>query len=121
MYNVKTWLTIRPPITVTPSGEANGRLGVVAGSHRLAIPVEIAKTEPYLPVVGIATEAGDCTVHLSCTLHESTAPKTSTRKVMYTPYKLPQLDDVVAPSPPGPDRRERVHAMYLPPAAGDRV
>jgi hypothetical protein len=108
-------------ITVTPSGPANGRLGVVAGSHRLAIPVEIAKTKPYLPVIGVATEAGDCTVHLSCTLHESTAPRTATRKVMYTPYKLPPLaDDVDAPTRPGPDLRERVHAMYLPPTTGDR-
>jgi hypothetical protein len=102
-------------LTVTPSGEDNGRLGVVAGSHRLAIPVEVAKTSSYLPVVGVATEAGDCTVHLSCTLHESTAPRTATRKVLYTPYKLaPVSDDVEPPTGRGPDLRERVHRMYLP-------
>jgi hypothetical protein len=100
-------------ITVTPSGEDNGRLGVVAGSHRLAIPVEVARSAPYLPVVGVATEAGDCTVHLSCTLHESTAPRTSTRKVMYTPYKLLPLEDVEPVVRPGSDLRERVHKMHL--------
>ena len=102
-------------ITVTPSGPDNGSLGVVAGSHRLAIPVEIAKTNSYLPVIGVATEAGDCTVHLSCTLHESTAPVHSARKVMYTPYKqVPNADDVEPPARPGPDLRERVHKMFLP-------
>jgi hypothetical protein len=102
-------------ITVTSSSPANGCLGVVAGSHRLAIPVEIAKSAPYLPVIGVATEAGDCTVHLSCTLHESTAPRASTRKVMYTPYKLlPLAHDVEPPTPAGGDLRERVHRMHLP-------
>jgi len=102
-------------LTVTPSGEDNGRLGVVAGSHRLAIPVEVAKSSSYLPVIGVGTEAGDCTVHLSCTLHESTAPRTSTRKVLYTPYRLaPPGDDVEPPTSRGPDLRERVHRMYLP-------
>jgi len=107
-------------ITVTPSGEDNGRLGVVAGSHRLAIPVEVAKTRPYLPVVGVATDAGDCTVHLGCTLHESTAPITSTRKVMYTPYGLPPRPDdrPLAPTRSGSDLRERVHRMYLPDRPG---
>lgn len=100
-------------ITVTPSGEDNGRLGVVAGSHRLAIPVEVAMRNSYLPTIGVATEAGDCTVHVSCTLHESTAPKVSTRKVMYTPYHLPPIPDDVEP-PTTTDLRERVHRMHLP-------
>ena len=38
-------------ISVTGSSEANGRLRVCAGSHRVVMPVEIAKYDPYLPVV----------------------------------------------------------------------
>lgn len=67
-------------ISATASSEANGQLRVVAGSHRVAIPAEVAKSEPYLPVVGLPTQKGDLTVHLSCTLHESTPPRTAERK-----------------------------------------
>ncbi len=70
-------------VSVTGSGPDNGQLRVVAGSHRVAIPVAVAMTAPYLPVVPITTEPGDLTVHLSCTLHESTPPKVAPRKVMY--------------------------------------
>jgi len=77
---------------VTGSDESTGRLQVVAGSHRVAIPTVVAMTEPYLPVVSVWTEPGDLTVHLSCTLHESTPPKTAERKVMYSPFKLVRPD-----------------------------
>ena len=70
-------------IAVTPTSAENGMLRVVAGSHRVAIPIEVAKTNPYLPVIGLPTEPGDLTVHLSCTLHESTPPRIAERKVMY--------------------------------------
>jgi hypothetical protein len=100
-------------LTVTPSGRGNGRLGVVAGSHRLAIPVDVATSDPYLPIVGITTEAGDCTVHLSCTLHESTAPVVAPRKVLYTPYKLAPLDDDVSPIPGDDTHRDRVYKILL--------
>jgi hypothetical protein len=75
-------------IALTSTGNGNGSLRVIAGSHRLAMPVEIAKTRPYLPVVALPTETGDLTVHLSCTLHESTPPVTAERRVMYTPISL---------------------------------
>ena len=101
-------------ITVTDSGGEYGQLQVVAGSHRVAVPVSIANTDPYLPVVPIATQAGDCTVHLSCTLHESTAPISRTRKVMYAPFKLAEQPDA---GPPLPDRdpglRNRVYEIVL--------
>ena len=71
------------------SSEENGLLCVIVGSHRVLMPVEIAKSRPYLPVVAISTEPGDVTVHLSCTLHESTAPVTEERRVMYTGFSLP--------------------------------
>jgi hypothetical protein len=76
-------------IAVTASSEANGQLRVIAGSHRVLMPVEIAKSRPYLPVVAVPTEPGDVTVHLSCTLHEATPPLIEERRVMYTGFPLP--------------------------------
>ncbi len=78
-------------IALTPAGQGNGSLQVIAGSHRVAMPVEVAKTRPYLPVVALPTEAGDLTVHLSCTLHESTPPVFAERRVMYTGFRLAPL------------------------------
>jgi hypothetical protein len=75
-------------IALTPTGKGNGSLQVIAGSHRVAMPVEIAKTQPYLPVVALSTEAGDMTVHLSCTLHESLPPVLAERRVLYTEIPL---------------------------------
>ena len=80
-------------ISVTGGTEANGRLRVVAGSHRVAMPVEIARTgDSYLPVIAVTTEPGDLTVHLSCTLHEAAPPKTDERKVMYAGFGLAPRD-----------------------------
>ncbi|MCK9930221.1 phytanoyl-CoA dioxygenase family protein [Frankia sp. Mgl5] len=75
-------------IAVTGSGETNGQLRVIAGSHRVLMPVEIAKSRPYLPVVAVPTEPGDVTVHLTCTLHESTPPVVEERRVLYTGFSL---------------------------------
>jgi hypothetical protein len=80
-------------IPLTPTGEANGLLQVAAGSHRVAMPVEMAKTRPYLPIVGLAAEPGDITVHLSCTLHASMPPVFAERRVMYTEIPLASLED----------------------------
>ncbi len=81
-------------ISVTGSSEANGRLRVCAGSHRVVMPVEIAKHDPYLPVVAVTTEPGDLTVHLSCTLHEARPPVTEARKVMYAGFsQVPRADE----------------------------
>lgn len=78
-------------VPLTPHSQANGMLRVVVGSHRVAMPVEVAKRRPYLPVVALATEPGDLTVHLSCTLHESTPPISAERRVMYTEMPLAPL------------------------------
>jgi hypothetical protein len=99
-------------IAVTASGNGNGQLQVVAGSHRVAIPVELAKAAPYLPVVAVPTEPGDCTVHLSCTLHEATPPLIETRKVMYTPFHLVRGDDD-ADLAPESNLRQRVFKILL--------
>ena len=84
-------------IPLTPTSEANGLLQVAAGSHRVAMPVETAKTRPYLPIVGLATEPGDITVHLSCTLHASMPPVFAERRVMYTEIPLASLETGDAP------------------------
>jgi Phytanoyl-CoA dioxygenase (PhyH) len=93
---------------VTGSDESTGRLQVVAGSHRVGIPALIALSDPYLPVVSVFTEAGDLTVHLSCTLHESTPPKTKERKVMYSPFKLAPRPGEAPPAPHDPGLRDRI-------------
>jgi len=84
-------------IALTPTGKGNGSLQVIAGSHRVAMPVEIAKTQPYLPVVALSTEAGDMTVHLSCTLHESLPPVLAERRVLYTEIPLEPPASSVGP------------------------
>ncbi len=99
-------------VALTPTGPANGMLRVIAGSHRVALPVEIAKTNPPLPVVALATQPGDLTVHLSCTLHEATAPQLAERRVMYTEIPLmphgggPGIDTSVGKV------RERIHVFH---------
>src|SRR5690606_15950978 len=81
-------------ISVTSGTRENGRLRVAAGSHRVAMPVEVAKSDPYLPVVAVSTEPGDLTVHLGCTLHEAAPPKVQERRVMYAGFSLePRADD----------------------------
>ena len=76
-------------VSVTPSGEDNGRLGVVAGSHRVNIPLFDLSDGLDLPVRWLDTEVGDVTVHLSCVLHCATPPVHSERRVTYSDFPLP--------------------------------
>jgi hypothetical protein len=76
-------------VSVTAGAETTGLLRVVAGSHRIAMPPVLAYKGSYLPIVSLPTQAGDVTVHLSCTLHEAMPPLTAERKVMYTGFGLP--------------------------------
>jgi hypothetical protein len=97
-------------IPLTPSSEANGLLQVVAGSHRAAMPAEFAKTRTFLPIVGLPTEPGDISVHLSCTLHASTPPVFAERRVMYTEIPLASLEDGGVPADTSVNEvRERVN------------
>lgn len=86
-------------VSITASGPDNGQLGVIAGSHRFNLRGLLPPEEFGLPVVWIATEPGDVTVHLSCTLHSSTPPVHSERRVAYVTWRLPGdsrgLDDAV--------------------------
>jgi ectoine hydroxylase-related dioxygenase (phytanoyl-CoA dioxygenase family) len=95
-------------IALTATSADNGQLRVIAGSHRVAVPVEVAKTDPYLPLIGVPTEPGDLTVHLSCTLHEATPPVTHERRVMYTNFGLPPQEDAVVVTNALSELREQV-------------
>jgi len=75
-------------VSLTASDPSNGQLRIIPGSHRVWMPVEIAKTEPFMPVHALTTEPGDLTMHMSCTLHEATAPISAERRVMYTNFGL---------------------------------
>jgi len=75
-------------VSITASDESNGQLRVIPGSHRIATPVEIARTAPYMEILPLSTQPGDLTVHLSCTLHDATPPVVSERRVMYAPVGL---------------------------------
>lgn len=76
-------------VSVTASGDGNGALGVVAGSHRVNIPLFDLGPDVDLPVCYLGTDPGDVTVHLSCTLHCSTPPQYAERRVVYTSLALP--------------------------------
>ena len=81
--------SITAGISVTGADAEGGQLAVVAGSHRASLQPNFIHPYLDLPVVPLPTEAGDVTVHLSCTLHMSHAPAVRERRVMYTDFKLP--------------------------------
>lgn len=80
-------------ISVTGADETSGQLKVVAGSHRALVwPAPQVQPGLDLPIVPLATATGDCTVHLSCTLHMAQPPVDRPRRVLYTDLSLPPLD-----------------------------
>jgi hypothetical protein len=99
-------------VSVTAGGEGTGQLRVVAGSHRANVPSTGITHIQDLPVVPLPTEAGDLTVHLSCTLHEAMPPLRAPRKVMYTGFGLPQPEGTVGRrSPALAQLREQAHLL----------
>ncbi len=76
-------------ICMTPVDEAHGGLDVIAGSHRALIDRSQFDAGLDLPVVPLRADRGDVTVHTSCTIHRSTHPKASERRVIYTGFALP--------------------------------
>lgn len=76
-------------ICLTPIDDARGGLDVVAGSHRANIARAQIDEALDLPEVVLRANRGDVTVHLSCTLHRSTHPKSRERRVAYTGFALP--------------------------------
>jgi hypothetical protein len=80
-------------ISVTGAGPGSGQLRVIAGSHRALVWPSLLDTSTLgLPEVALATDTGDVTVHLSCTLHMAEPPTVAERRVMYTDYSLPFPD-----------------------------
>ena len=82
-------------ISVTGGRAGTGQLRVRAGSHRALVWPALEQPGLDLPDVALPTEAGDVTVHLSCTLHTAEPPTRAERRVMYTGCRLP-LDDAAA-------------------------
>ncbi len=76
-------------ICLTPIDEAHGGLDVVAGSHRALIVRSQFDAGLDLPAVRLRADRGDVTVHTSCTIHRSTHPTQSERRVIYTGFALP--------------------------------
>jgi phytanoyl-CoA dioxygenase PhyH len=76
-------------ICLTPVDVAHGGLDVFAGSHRAHIARAQVDRGLDLPAVTLRAQRGDVTVHTSCTLHRSTHPTTSERRVAYTGFALP--------------------------------
>lgn len=80
-------------ISISGAGPGTGQLRVIAGSHRaLCWPSLLDVTTLGLPDVPLATETGDVTVHLSCTLHRAEPPTVAERRVLYTGAALPAPD-----------------------------
>jgi len=80
-------------VSVTGAGPTTGQLRVVPGSHRALMWPSLVDVDALpLPDVALATETGDVTLHLSCTLHMAQAPTTAERRVLYTSFTLPAAD-----------------------------
>jgi hypothetical protein len=76
-------------VCLTPVDEAHGGLDVIAGSHRVLIDRSQFDAGLDLPTVQLRAARGDVTVHTSCTVHRSTHPRQSERRVVYTGFALP--------------------------------
>jgi hypothetical protein len=85
-------------ICLTPVDEAHGGLDVIAGSHRALIDRSQFESGLDLPTVRLRAARGDVTVHTSCTIHRSTHPRRSERRVVYTGFALPARPSDVAKS-----------------------
>jgi hypothetical protein len=85
-------------ICLTPADRESGELGVVAGSHRANLPGGGVRRDLDLPRVPLPADAGDVTVHCSCTLHMSRPPLSRERRVVYTSFSLAPRPGDVAPA-----------------------
>jgi hypothetical protein len=92
-------------ISVTGAGPHSGQLRVRAGAHRALCWPALPQPGLDLPDVPLATETGDVTVHLSCTLHMAQAPALHERRVIYTGFRLPDR------SPAAAEARRKIMAV----------
>jgi Phytanoyl-CoA dioxygenase (PhyH) len=79
-------------ISVIGADETSGQLRVIAGSHRALVRPALLRRDNDLPDLGLPTQTGDVTIHLSCTLHMAQPPVERERKVLYTGFRLPPLN-----------------------------
>jgi len=86
-------------ISVTGAGPESGMLRVVPGTHR-ALVWAAPTIQPGIDLepVDLPTETGDVTIHLSCTQHMSQPPVKRPRKVLYTGFGQPAVDEAAAAS-----------------------
>ena len=98
-------------IAVTPASAADGQLHVIAGSHRISVPVSGLSPLVDLPEVALETAAGDVTLHTSCTLHMSARPQRGERRVVYSGFTLPpRPGEARGPAEGAAQERSRVQA-----------
>ncbi|MDH5238417.1 MAG: phytanoyl-CoA dioxygenase family protein, partial [Acidimicrobiia bacterium] len=87
-------------ISVTGADRRSGALGVIPGSHRANTIATMRDRRLDLAPRLLETRTGDVTVHCSDTLHRAHPPIERPRKVVYTGFRLPPLeDDEVKPNP----------------------
>ncbi|HVN40214.1 MAG TPA: phytanoyl-CoA dioxygenase family protein [Myxococcota bacterium] len=97
-------------ICLTPADRESGELGVVAGSHRANVQGGGVRRDLDLPRVALPADAGDVTVHCSCTLHMSRPPVSRERRVVYTSLALaPRPGEVLPKMERAEVRKSRAH------------
>lgn len=101
-------------VSVSDGGADRGQLRALAGSHRANVRAVGLRPDGDLPIVPLPTQAGDLTVHLSCTLHEATPPTVGERRVMYTGFSLPDIDGSAAAQRAW-ERRNQAHKLQSQP------
>ena len=77
-----------------------GQLHVLPGSHRTSTPDPAVVDTSEWPIIALATEPGDCTVHFGHTLHAAPPPTGSAatgRRTFYLAFAPPTLFDALAP------------------------
>jgi hypothetical protein len=82
---------------------ASGQLHIAAGSHRSTTPDPAVTDTSDWPIVALTTEAGDCTVHFSHSLHAAPPPVgelpegAHARRTAYLCFAPPSLFHALAP------------------------
>ncbi|HUP76175.1 MAG TPA: phytanoyl-CoA dioxygenase family protein [Acidimicrobiales bacterium] len=83
--------------------ERSGQLHVAAGSHLSTTPDPAIVDTSSWPIVALTTEAGDCTVHFSHTLHGAPSPRGGLaagehgRRTIYACFAPPSLFAALQP------------------------
>ena len=88
---------IQAGIQLDHANAANGQLRVLAGSHRYTKHWYAWGQEGGLPVVALATEPGDLTLHYGDAMH-TTPPPTADgagRRALYYKFALPRTFEMI--------------------------